>query len=334
MSEWVSSARKLAVPALLFFSLRILYLARKCRKALPPGPPGLPVIGNLLDWPTSMESETFTRWKEIYGNLVYANVGGQDFLIVGDYEKAQDMLSRRGSNYSDRPQQYFVSELAGWGRSTGLLSEGQELRDQRRMIAHHIGTPATAARAEQDMQAQTHKFLCKMLDTTSRSQKLYSHIYTSVGAVILNTTYGYQPDDEEDKFVTLIEYTVKAITSAASPGSYLVDIFPIINYLPSWFPGTRFKQEAANIRQSIDSVVEDPWHFTRDNSDEDSVQRSFVGCSIANGHESTKQVHSIKWAAATMYAAGTDTVRTISHLSSKSLLFIVRRRVQWCTASA
>ena len=36
---------------------------------LPPGPKGLPVIGNLLDMPTSFEWETYHKWsKELGGS--------------------------------------------------------------------------------------------------------------------------------------------------------------------------------------------------------------------------------------------------------------------------
>lgn len=34
---------------------------------LPPGPKPLPVLGNLLDWPSKKEWETFTKWSELYG---------------------------------------------------------------------------------------------------------------------------------------------------------------------------------------------------------------------------------------------------------------------------
>lgn len=41
-------------------------------ESLPPGPPGHPIIGNLLEWPNGKEWETFTEWAKIYG--VYINI--------------------------------------------------------------------------------------------------------------------------------------------------------------------------------------------------------------------------------------------------------------------
>ncbi len=38
---------------------------------LPPGPKGIPLIGNLLDLPSEKEWLTFAKWGEKYGLLIY-----------------------------------------------------------------------------------------------------------------------------------------------------------------------------------------------------------------------------------------------------------------------
>ncbi|KAF8874936.1 hypothetical protein BD779DRAFT_230375 [Infundibulicybe gibba] len=39
------------------------------RLPLPPGPKGLPIIGNLLDMPTDKQWEVFGEWSKIYGAI-------------------------------------------------------------------------------------------------------------------------------------------------------------------------------------------------------------------------------------------------------------------------
>ena len=44
---------------------RVLF--RRRAYTLPPGPPGLPVIGNVLDMPSSHGWKTFAKWGEKFG---------------------------------------------------------------------------------------------------------------------------------------------------------------------------------------------------------------------------------------------------------------------------
>lgn len=51
----------------LVFAYRLLY--RTCRNTpFPPGPKGLPFIGNIFDMPSEKEWLTFARWGEKYGS--------------------------------------------------------------------------------------------------------------------------------------------------------------------------------------------------------------------------------------------------------------------------
>lgn len=42
-------------------------LSRRKKRPLPPGPKGLPVLGNLLDMPRESEWLTFQQWARDYG---------------------------------------------------------------------------------------------------------------------------------------------------------------------------------------------------------------------------------------------------------------------------
>jgi cytochrome P450 len=51
------------------YTLKRLLSAKSHAQPLPPGPPGLPVINNMFDWPSVNEWETFTQWAQLYGPL-------------------------------------------------------------------------------------------------------------------------------------------------------------------------------------------------------------------------------------------------------------------------
>ena len=50
--------------------------------------------------------------SQLAGALVYLSVAGQKMLVLNSHKVAADLLDRRGTIYSDRPQ--FISKLFVW----------------------------------------------------------------------------------------------------------------------------------------------------------------------------------------------------------------------------
>jgi hypothetical protein len=88
------------VVLLAFYSIR-----KKRRTAkLPPGPPRLPIIGNLHQAPSTTPWLTFQKWVDQYGPLVSVDFGGTNVVIIGSYDIARDLLDKRANIYSSRPR--------------------------------------------------------------------------------------------------------------------------------------------------------------------------------------------------------------------------------------
>lgn len=54
----------------ILFIVQTIIRFFKSNPPLPPGPRGLPLIGNILDMPTEKEWLKFAQWGETFGKLV------------------------------------------------------------------------------------------------------------------------------------------------------------------------------------------------------------------------------------------------------------------------
>jgi hypothetical protein len=173
------------------FILQRLLARQKQKAPLPPGPKRWPLIGNLLDMPTSKEWLTFTDWGEKWGewlsilvililtccpdsgDMVSISVFSQQMIIVNSVEVAIAMLDRKGSIYSNRPVIQMAGELIGWKHTTALQNYGERLRSHRRFFSRLIGTSQTMSQYHALEEMETHKLLKRLL---ASPQDLPDHI--------------------------------------------------------------------------------------------------------------------------------------------------------------
>lgn len=70
-------------------------------------------------------------------------------------------------------------------------------------------------------------------------------------------TYGYTVHDGEDPYVFIS-------LQASSPGTFIVDVIPALQYLPRWFPGTRkYWQAMETWDNEMRQMMDEPYDFTR-----------------------------------------------------------------------
>lgn len=80
---------------------------------LPPGPKGIPILGNLNDLPKPgiLECHHWLKHKDLYGPISSITVLGQTFVIINDANIALELLRDRATIYSGRPKMVFSGEM-------------------------------------------------------------------------------------------------------------------------------------------------------------------------------------------------------------------------------
>lgn len=199
-------------------------------------------------------------------------------LIVNSAAVASELLEKRGNIYSDRPPLAMASELVGWRYALGLSTYGDQFREYRKMIHRWIGSARLSYEHTGGIQEdETRRFLRRLLNDSSdigglirkcvftivASIALVDSSCRTTGAIILKTSHGYDALEEEDPIVELIERVMKTFTEVTAPGAFLVDVFPWLQRLPEWLPGTGFQRSGRKWRRELFEAVNAPHAFVK-----------------------------------------------------------------------
>ncbi|KAK0480127.1 cytochrome P450 [Armillaria novae-zelandiae] len=310
---------------LLLWSL--FYLSRYRRRVpLPPGPKGLPLIGNLWDVPAEYPALTYARWTATYGDVFYLNTPGSPTIVLSSSQAADDLLEKRSRNYSDRPD-FTMTKLTGWGRILSFMRYSDQWRMHRRMF-HQYFQPR-AVPAYYPVQLKATSVLLQQLHNSPDA--FVQHIRHHAGSIIMKTVYGYDVDVNGDKFVTLVDQALDAIRNVGNVGTYLVDYIPSLKYLPGWLPGTKFLSLANDWRRFVDDMIDKPFEYALDSLADESSSSSYVSENLMKlknigMQDNTTQLEIIRGTAGVAFAGGADT--TVSVVSSVILAFILYPEVQ------
>ncbi|XP_058810795.1 cytochrome P450 2C23 isoform X3 [Phymastichus coffea] len=121
----------------LFLSVCILLLIlhfRKSKKHLPPGPRGLPILGNLLQLDKDAPYETLAQiaWK--YGPVCGLRMGSVYTVLLTDPKLIRQAFAK--DSFSGRAPLYLTHGIMkGYGL---IAAEGERWREQRKFVASSI----------------------------------------------------------------------------------------------------------------------------------------------------------------------------------------------------
>lgn len=76
-------------------------------------------------------------------------------------------------------------------------------------------------------------------------------------------SHGYTVQEEEDPIVNLVDVATEQFSEATRPGAFLVDVLPVLRYVPSWFPGAGFQKIAVSWSKTANDMADIPHDFVK-----------------------------------------------------------------------
>ncbi|KAF8961871.1 cytochrome P450 [Flammula alnicola] len=291
--------------ALLALALVLLKkILSKSSAPLPPGPRKLPLLGNLLDLPTTQEWVTFAEWGQKWGDIVSVSVFGQQMIILNSAKTAIEMQDKKSSIYSDRPVMQMGGELVGWKNTLVLIPYGDRFRNYRKLFHQTIGSHAAMSQFHPVEEVETNRFLKRVL---TNPDDLVAHVRKTAGAIILRISHGYEVKEKDDPFVTMADVATEQFSLSTAPGGFMVNLVPPLRHVPAWFPGAGFKKTAAEWANTLAVMAEGPHQFVKQQMALGTAEVSFTSRLLEAPNLTAAEDHDIKWSAASLYSGGADT---------------------------
>ncbi|KAJ7152095.1 cytochrome P450 [Mycena filopes] len=281
---------------------------------LPPGPPRLPLLGNVFDIPAVHPWETYMRWSKEYDtDILHLDLAGASLIVLCSLEATDALLEKRSAIYSDRPRLPMVMELMGWEFNVGMMKYGEEWRIHRRLFNQGF-TGKAAAKYQPKQLSATHQLLRCFLQ---EPEEFMAHFRQWASDIIMMAAYGIEVLPANDPYVKLAHEAGTSISNAGVPGKYLVDSLPILKYVPSWLPGAGFKRDAEVWKILARRFVDVPLAETKRQMAVGIAPPAFASDSLSalnDGDENYYTEDAVRATAATVYLGGADT--TVSAVNS------------------
>ncbi|KAN0135324.1 cytochrome P450 [Lactarius tabidus] len=294
----------IAVTLVGFVLWRVARLAQKAFRNVPPGPKGLPIVGDILhiadqDWLASPQR------KDEYGEMMYICALGQGVLVINSQRVAVDLLEKRSNIYSDRANFICAGEISTRHLDLPLAPYGDLWRRLRRVAVE--GFSKSAVPNFYPIQAREALILgLTLIGSPSDPEK---HFQRHASSIMLSVNYHFPPvESEDDPVVVGVSKHVERIVREMEPGARLVELFTWMRYIPSRF--AKWKRDAESW------FLHDSLMFERllgkvANDLANGIDRpSFAASVIQNTSKHDLSEREQAWLVGIMLAAGGETTST------------------------
>ncbi|GAA5824646.1 hypothetical protein JCM11251_005288 [Rhodosporidiobolus azoricus] len=284
-------------------AIAVFFLARhrRAKGPLPPGPPGLPLLGNLFDVPKSRPWIKFEEWTREYGEIFTLKMGATTLMVIGRAAPAVELLDKRSAQYSSRQRLIMTSELVSRGLRMTFMPYSDLWKRQRKLL-HQLTSPS-ASRQYEGIQEMESAQLCG--DMLRKPEDFWGHCQRYAGSTIMQIAFNKRAPTPQDPAITKMRAINEAMTKTAVAGRYLVDSLPILNYIPEAL--APFKQEAHRIFDETLALFQTQVDEVKEKVENGDDTHCFAKYILENQESYGLKKEEATFLAGAMYGAGSDT---------------------------
>ncbi|OQU97105.1 hypothetical protein CLAIMM_03094 isoform 2 [Cladophialophora immunda] len=222
----------------------VLYLSLGLKSQGPDGPRGIPLIGVLPDKKLTLNQQ-LTNLVPRYGDFFSFNMGRSKVVVLSSPTAIDDLIIKRGQNYSSRPSSSAQAKIIAEGRLI-QMEYGDEFRKHRKVIHSLLGMQNSKI----FLPYQEYESRQTLKNLLQNPNAFYTEVARYSASVTFSLLLGARFASSNTQIPEAIRHIALDMFEKMRPGHWLADWIPVLNYLPDSLAPWR-----ADARKTFDNLI-------------------------------------------------------------------------------
>ncbi|CAM8979281.1 unnamed protein product [Rhodiola kirilowii] len=269
----------------------------------PPGIPGLPILGNLLQLKEKKPHKTFAKWAETYGPVYTVKLGAGSMVVLNSTDVAKEAMITRHSSISTRKLSAALTILT----SNKCMVATSDYNDFHKMVKRHIITSLLGSNAQQRQHRCQRDLmmdnLCKRFHVDAKARPLEAANYRAIFdselfALAIRQAVGNDVDSlyvEELGTTISNEEMYKILVTDLMEAAIEVDWRDFFPYL-RWIPNKSIEENMKRIVSRRNAVIREMISHQRKRLSDGKELNCFLDYLLLNAQDLTEdEVVNLIW---------------------------------------
>ncbi|CAL8334319.1 unnamed protein product [Boreogadus saida] len=276
---------------------------------LPPGPRGLPLLGNLLQLDKLAPFTTLLKLSASYGPVMTLYLANQRLVVLVGYDVIKEALVENPDDFTSRgPVPLLVRATRGYGLA---ISNGERWKQLRRFTLSTLRDFGMGRKGMEEWIKEESRHLVDRISSTKASPFDPTFLLScTVSNVICCLVFGERFSYDNEHFLSLLKIISQTLKHFSSPVGQLYNVFP-------WLPDrlSRRHRAAFNDIEKLRKFIMEKILEHQDTVNP-SAPRDYIDCFLTrlkqekDNPTSEFTLENLESTVLNLYLAGTETTST------------------------